>query len=104
MTLSDLAASGSLIISMMPEGTICQDTPYLSLSQPHSTSSPPSVSFSHSSSISFCVSQFTNNDMAGANGNAGPPFNATNGCPSSSNATVITESFGLPDDFDAASP
>jgi hypothetical protein len=37
--------------------------------------------------------------MAGENVNIGPPFNATNGCLSSSNATVITDPFGLPETF-----
>jgi hypothetical protein len=36
--------SGSRNSSSMPCGTTCQETPYRSLSQPHCTSSPPSVS------------------------------------------------------------
>ena len=38
MTLSDLTGSGSDISSPMTAGTICQDTPYLSLSQPQERS------------------------------------------------------------------
>src|SRR6266498_3060214 len=40
----DLSGSGSLIISFMGVGMICQDTPYLSFSQPQTPSSPPSLS------------------------------------------------------------
>ena len=39
-------------------------------------------SFSHNSSTSSCVSQFTTNEMAGENLNCGPPFNAMKSCPS----------------------
>jgi hypothetical protein len=38
------AGSGPLIISMSPVGMTCQNTPYLSFSQPQATSLPPSVS------------------------------------------------------------
>src|SRR6266498_4379354 len=40
----DLSGSGSLIISFMGVGMICQDIPYLSFSQPQTPSSPPSLS------------------------------------------------------------
>src|SRR4030065_235944 len=73
MTLSDFPGSGSVIISPMTAGTICQETPYLSLSQPHSCISPPSESFSHSLFTSFCVWQFTTNDMAGGEGKTRRP-------------------------------
>jgi hypothetical protein len=46
---------------------ICQDIPYLSVSHPHSTSAPPSESFSQSRSIYFCVLQAIMNEMAGVN-------------------------------------
>ncbi len=50
MTLSDFSGSGSLIICPRVAGTICQDIPYLSLSQPHCPISPPSESLSHNRS------------------------------------------------------
>src|SRR5437899_12925205 len=90
MTLSDYRASLSCNISPKTVGTICHDRPYLSLSQPHCPCSPPSESFSHSSSTSSCVSQFTKNEMASVNLNCGPPFNAINVCPFSVNVAVMT--------------
>src|ERR1700736_151101 len=88
--------SGSLSPNSLPraEGMICQDRPYLSLSQPHLSFLPPSESFSHSLSTSCCVSQFTKNDIAGVNLNCGPPFRAMNSCPSSWNVADITVPFG----------
>src|SRR2546422_10244534 len=94
MTLFDFSGSLSCNISPRTVGTICHDTPYLSLSQPHLCFSPPSESFSHNSSTSSCVSQFTKKDMAGEKVNIGPPFNAVNSCPSSLNVTDITVPFG----------
>src|SRR5687767_1286422 len=94
MTLFDFLGSGSLNILPKTVGLICHDNPYLSLSQPHGPSSPPSESFSQNSSTSFCVLQSTENDMASVNLNCGPPFNAMNCWPSSSNATVITLPLG----------
>ena len=44
------ALSGELIISPMAAGTICHETPNLSVSQPHATSAPPCDSFCHRSS------------------------------------------------------
>src|SRR5215213_11893362 len=90
MTLPAFSASASCSISSKTGGTICQDRPYLSLSQPHCTSAPPSVSFSQNSSISSCVSQLTTSDTASVNLKCGPPFKAMNSCPSSRNLTVIT--------------
>src|SRR6185437_7234992 len=77
--------AGSLSCNILPriEGMICQDRPYLSLSQPHLPFSPPSESFSHSSSTSSCVSQLTKSEMAGVKVKCGPPLNAKNSCPSS---------------------
>src|SRR5437870_386191 len=97
MTFSDFFASLSCTISPKILGTICHETPNLSFNQPHCSSSPPSESFSHKSSTSSCVSQFTKNDMAGENLKTGPPFNAMNCCPSSSNVTVITVPSSLPE-------
>src|ERR1700731_808850 len=90
MTLFAFPASLSCNSLPKTEGMICHDTPYLSFSQPHRCFAPPSESFSHSSSTSCCVSQFTKNDMAGEKVNCGPPFSAKNCCPSSSNVADIT--------------
>src|SRR6266567_7379683 len=94
MTLLAFAGSLSPNISPKAEGMICHDRPYLSLSQPHLSFWPPSESFSHSSSTSCCVSQFTKNDMAGVKVNCGPPLSAKNSCPSSWNVADITVPFG----------
>src|SRR4249920_2786941 len=94
MTLFDFLASLSCNSSTKAVGTTCHDRPYLSLSQPHLDLFPPSESFSHSSSTSCCVSQLTTNDIASVKVNCGPPFSATNSCPSSSNFAVITVPFG----------
>src|SRR5213593_1468768 len=103
MTRFDFSGALSCSISTRTVGTICHDTPNLSLSHPHCTSWPPAESFSQKWSTSSCVSQFTTNDIASVNLKSGPPFNATNSCPSSSNATVMTDSFGLPEAFAASS-
>src|SRR5713101_6974398 len=94
MTLSDFSASLSCNISGKTVGTICHDKPYLSLSQPHCSFSPPSESFSQNASTSSCVSQFTTNDIAGEKVNCGPPFSAINSCPSSWNVATITVPLG----------
>src|SRR6202049_2163045 len=94
MTLLDFLASLSCNNLPKMEGMICHDRPYLSFSQPHLSFLPPSESFTHSSSTSCCVSQFTNNDIAGVNMNCGPPFRAMNSCPSSWNVADITVPFG----------
>src|SRR5882762_11517770 len=73
---------------------ICHDRPYLSLSQPHLSFFPPADSFSHSSSTSCCVSQFTKNDTAGEKVKCGPPLSAKKSCPSSWNVGDITVPFG----------
>src|SRR5919199_5929399 len=104
MTFSDFSASLSCIISPQTLGTICHETPNLSFNQPHCSCSPPSESFSQRLSTSFCVSQFTRNDIAGENLKMGPPFKAMNLCPSSSKVTVITVPFGLPEASAADSP
>src|SRR5438309_10164731 len=96
MTLSDFLASLSRNISSHTGETICHDRPYLSFNQPHCPFSPPWESSSHISSISFCVSHLTISEMASENVKCGPPFKATNSCPSISNVTVMTDPFGLP--------
>src|SRR6202521_6202292 len=94
--MTRFAFSASLSCNILPrtEGTICHDRPYLSFSQPHRWFSPPSESFSHSSSTSCCVSQFTKNDIAGEKVNCGPPFRPKNSCPSSWNFTDNTVPLG----------
>ena len=62
----------------------------MSLSQPQGPSSPPSESLLQNASTSSWVLQLTWNEMASLNVNSGPPFKATNFCPSSSKLTVIT--------------
>src|SRR6266478_2925438 len=94
MTLFGFSASLSCNSLPKAEGMICHDRPYLSLSQPHLCFSPPSESFSHSSSTSRCVSQYTKNDMAGEKVNCGPPFRAKKSCPSSWNFADMTVPFG----------
>src|SRR6185436_2834612 len=91
MTRCDFAASLSCNISTKIVGTICQESPYLSFSQPHCTSLPPAESLFQYLSTSACVLQFTTNDMASVNLKSGPPLSATNFCPSSWNSTVITD-------------
>src|SRR5260370_1235978 len=103
MTRLDFSRSLSCSISTRTVGTTCHDTPNLSLSQPHCTWWPPAESFSQKWSTSFCVSQFTTKEIASVNLKIGPPFNAVHSCPSSSNATVITDPFGLPAAFDPSS-
>src|SRR5207245_5390758 len=80
--MTRFALAGSLSPSSLPKtvGTICHDTPYLSWSQPHWSFRPPAESLSHSSSTSFCVSQFTNKEIAGVNLNCGPPFRVLKSC------------------------
>jgi len=64
ITRFDFAGSLSDSIWPSPLGTICHDSPNLSFSHPHRLGAPPSaVSFSHSSSISCCVSHATNNEI-----------------------------------------
>jgi hypothetical protein len=57
---------------------ICHETPNLSVSQPQGPFSPPSESFSHSSSTSSCVSQSTKSEIPCANWKEEPPFSAMN--------------------------
>jgi len=99
--MTRFAFSGSLScsISMSTVGTTCHDTPNLSVSQPHWISRPPAESFSQKWSTSSCVSQFTTKEIAPLNWKCGPPFNAVNGCPSSSKGTVMTDPLGRPAAF-----
>src|SRR5258708_19561329 len=96
MTRCDFAASLSLSNFPKIVGTICQESPYLSLSQPHCTSLPPAESLFQNLSTSACDLQLTTNEMASVNLKCGPPLSATNSCPASWNATVITHPFGPP--------
>lgn len=63
MTRFDFFGSGSCSNLGKAVGMICQDNPNLSFSQPHWLSSPPAVNLLHSSSTSFCESQFTSNEI-----------------------------------------
>src|SRR5207247_9860028 len=63
MTFAEFPDFESPIISPRTEGTICHDTPNLSLSQPQGCCSPPSESCSHKRSISSCVSQLTKREV-----------------------------------------
>src|SRR6266567_4657554 len=94
MTLFDFCPSLSFSSLPKTEGMICHDRPNLSFSQPHRSFLPPSESFSHSSSTSCWVSQFTKNDMAGVKVNCGPPLSAKKSCPSSWKVADITVPFG----------
>src|SRR5579862_4065643 len=94
ITRCDFAGSLSCINLPKIVGTICQDRPYLSCNQPQLCFFPPAESFSHRSSTSGWVSQFTTNDTAGVKLNCGPPFSARNSCPSSWNTATITVPFG----------
>src|SRR6266568_3081565 len=78
MTRCDFAASLSLTSLPKTVGTICHESPYLSLSQPHCTSLPPAESFLQNLSTSACVLQFTTNEMPSVNLKCGPPLSATN--------------------------
>src|SRR6266513_1752483 len=102
MMRCDFAASLSLNSSPKTVGTICQESPYLSLSQPHCTSFPPAESFFQNLSTSACVLQFTTNEMASVNLKCGPPLSATNSCPSSCNSIVITDPADRPAAFSPA--
>jgi hypothetical protein len=82
ITRSVFPASWSCIISPRADGTICQDRPNLSFSQPHCPCSPPSESLSQKPSSSACVRQLTDSEMASVNLKYGPPFNAWKRCPS----------------------
>lgn len=59
-------------------GTICQETPYRSLNQPHCSIAGSDESVFHIASISCCVSQFAMSEIAGEKVKAGPPFKAMN--------------------------
>src|SRR5258708_2542796 len=92
----DFALSLSESIPPSCFGTICQDTPNLSTSQPHCTSLPPfSVSFAQRRSSSACVSTCTMSEKPCPKVNVGPPFSAMYVCPKSSNVTERTAPSGL---------
>jgi hypothetical protein len=78
MTRSLFALSWFSIIWPRTLGTICHDTPNLSVSQPHCWIVPPAESLFHSVSISFCVRQLAMKETAGENVNCGPPLSARN--------------------------
>src|SRR5207245_11650177 len=96
MTFSDFFESLSCNISPKTVGTICHDTPYLSLSQPHCSFSPPSESLSQNQSTSSCVLQLTTSDMAGEKVKTGPPLIATNSWPASWTFPINTAPVAFP--------
>ncbi len=55
-------------------GTICHETPNLSVSQPHWPGFPPSPSRSQYRSTSAWSAQSTMSEIAGVKANCGPPF------------------------------
>lgn len=81
MTRSVFAGSLSTSMRLSTDGTICQDSPYLSFSQPQSPTAPPAESLAARSSTSSCVSQLTDSEIASVNLNSGPPFSAMNSGP-----------------------
>src|SRR5207247_9126171 len=95
MTFAEFPDFESPIISPRTEGTICHDTPNLSLSQPQGCCSPPSESCSHNRSISSCVSQLTKREVPCANVKYGPPSMAMNRAPSRSYVTSTTCPFAI---------
>src|SRR5207247_11248187 len=83
------ALSGSFNSLLRTRGTICQDTPNRSVSQPHGPFDPPSESFSQNMSTSSWFWQSTMSDIPCENSNEGPPLRATNSCPSSSKFALM---------------
>jgi len=73
-------------------GTICQNTPKRSLSQPHRSACPPSAhNASHSRSTSAWSAQSILNETAWVYSNRMPPFSAMKRWPASVNSTTSTE-------------
>src|SRR5512134_3528642 len=72
-------------------GVICQETPHLSLHQPHSLSWPPlpTIAFQYRS-VSAWSSVATWNENASLCLNAGPPLSPRQGMPITVNSTVNT--------------
>lgn len=86
--------SGDRIMIMSASGTICQDTPYLSFSHPHTTGWPPSaVKAAHSRSTSAWSLQLADSEMASVKGLDLPPFSACYWCPAIVNSTNSTSPF-----------
>ncbi len=87
-------ASASASIRGSARATTCQDAPERSLSQPQTCVSQPANRHRQYSSTSNRVLKLTTMETSGVNSLCGPPFDATNSWPSSSNAAVITPPFG----------
>jgi hypothetical protein len=88
----------------------CQDSPYLSCSQPNRSlhgyvssgmsTEPPEESCAQSASTSVAVLHFTWNEIDGLNLKSGPALMPMNVCPASSNETMSTEPDGGPSIWD----
>ena len=90
------AASRSELASISGRtfGTICQDTPNLSFSQPHWPGSPPPrISDDQSRSTSAWSSHRTLSEMASLNWNSGPPLRPMRSWPARVKSTVKTSPF-----------
>jgi hypothetical protein len=85
----------SLSICPSTAGTICQETPQRSVSQPQGPFSPPSDSRSQSSSISSCVWHVTISEKPTVNEKLSPPSKAKNSRPLSSNVAFSRPPFGI---------
>src|ERR1041385_4870188 len=95
--MARLARSGSLagVSVSSASGVICQERPYLSLSQPHWDSCPPpAVSASQYLSTSAWSLHFTTIDTASLNLKCGPPLSAMSSSSCSVNVMVMTVPFG----------
>ena len=85
-------ASGSIANSIHRFGTICQDRPNRSSSQPHGLSAPPSaMRASRSRSVSAGFAVETEIEPASSGTRCGPPFRACQGVPARMNSTARTE-------------
>ena len=72
-----LPASDPVISAIARRGTICQDMPKRSFSQPHRDSAPPSaINAAQSRSVSAWSSVITRIEAASDRVKCGPPFNA----------------------------
>src|ERR1043165_7871807 len=89
------SGSGSVMKLPITAGAICHESPYLSLSQPHWPSCPPSaVSAFQYLSISAWSRHVTRNDTASVNGIGWPPLSAMNSWSCSVKIMVSTVPLG----------
>lgn len=76
--------------SLTRSGTICQDSPNLSVSQPHIEGAPSATKRSQNASASSWVRQVRTTEAASSSLKWGPPLRAPKRCPPSSNSTYNT--------------